>query len=151
MSESQTHIPTYMQRRIPGRKHFETHELRRIPVLLSPEAKEAIDSSSHQGRLFPQALAEYFGGIDIVREVHVHIVPRHVHFPHQVAAPSSVQSAPRILEVTAIHEDGSIDPHRWLLNMHDLEEPPLGRDTGFRAHLMAEELVRLYPHRRRMT
>lgn len=140
-------MQSHIHRRLPGRKHFETHELRRVPVLLTPEAKAAIDASSHQGRLFPQALSEYFGDIRGVREVRVHIVPRHTHFPHMLAAPSATGTEARIVEVQAIHTDGSIDPHTWLLNMHDLEEAALGADNGFRAHTMAEELARLYPYK----
>ncbi len=131
----------------PSGKAFEPHELRRIPVLLTDEAKRAVLESSAEGRKFPQALAELFGGIVGVREIHLDATPRSQHFQsgpehfHPITGEEE-----RMLHVTIVHEDEQKSPYDYFLSMRDIQEVhPAGR-TGFTALATTRELVRLYPH-----
>ena len=131
---------------IPGRKAFEVHELRRIPVRITDDAREEIALSSAEGRKFPQALAEYFGGYQSIKEVHVHAVARSAYFEslpehfHPITGRES-----RILEIDIIHSDDRIQPHCFLINADDLHWVSKGDPNGFRAHTAAAELVRMTP------
>ncbi len=55
----------------PGRKRFETWEVRRVPISLDDAARLLLDTSCHQGRLLPQALAELFGEEPDVESVEI--------------------------------------------------------------------------------
>lgn len=131
----------------PAQKHFEAHELRRIPVIVSDVAQTEIMASSAEGRKFPQALSELFGGVVGIKEVHIDAVPKSTHFPvtEQDTHPLSGEEV-RMLVITAVHADGSIDAHTWYVNASDLGcvRP---QNQGFSAVATARELVRLYPHK----
>src|SRR5258708_33304510 len=133
----------------PASKAFEPHELRRIPVTLTDAAQQVVLSSSAEGRIFPQALSELFGGVEGVKELQIDAVVRSQHFPsgpehfHPITGEED-----RMLVIDVVHENGSIDAHRYVLNVRDLQEVhPAGR-VGFTAVATAQELVRLYPHRK---
>jgi hypothetical protein len=137
-----------VRRSVPAAKAFETHELRRIPVIETPEAHTLIIASSAEGRRLPQALSEVFGGLENAKEVRVDAVPRSTYFAsgpehfHPVTGEED-----RMLVVHVVHMDDSIDPHRYIVNVKDLREVhPAGR-LGFNALATARELVRLYPHK----
>lgn len=127
-------------------KRFETHQVRRIPIVVSREAEQAIHASSAEGRKFPLALAEAFGKIPQVVSVELTLAPKSSYFSvnaedfHPVTGKEA-----RLLCVTAHHQ--GMPDFLWLLNMADIEHVHVGGQLGFRAHLTAHELLRLYPYK----
>lgn len=116
--------------RPPGKKLFEVHELRRIPVEVSAEAKAYLLWSSHGGRLLPQALSEHFGAIPECERVEIDVVEtdetKHLTITiyHQTEAPHTLHvQAPRLIA----------------MNEYNL--------PAFVAHHCASELLLAYPHK----
>jgi hypothetical protein len=132
----------------PSGKAFEPHELRRIPVTLTDEARRTLLESSAEGRKFPQALSEIFGGVTSVKALQVDATPRSTHFhsgPEHFHPITGEEE--RILLIDILHEDAAVEPYRFFLSMRDVQEVhPAGR-IGFTAVATARELVRLYPHK----
>lgn len=109
---------------------------------VSTAAQAVIVSSTHQGRLLPLALSEHFGELGNVKELTIDIAKKTDHFP-MCNQPDEI-----LLVIHAIHNDDSIDPHRWLINARHLSElHPKTQLPMFQAHVAAKELVRLYPHK----
>ncbi len=135
---------------VPARRAFAAHDVRRIPVTLTDEAQSQIDSSSAEGRKFPQALAEIFGALPRIKEVQVAAAPRSQHFESGPAHFHPITGEEdRLLLITIIHKNDGVEGHRFILNMKDLQEIHPAGQLGFTALATAQELVRLYPHKGR--
>lgn len=120
-------------------KIFFAHELRRISVICTPEATEAIAKSSHGGRMFPQALSEMFGELPEVEKVHVAIAPKHT------LVPVSEQNRDDL--VLLIDIVNGRNSHRFLVNYSDLCHYHSSGWHSFNPAETARELVRLYKER----
>lgn len=107
-------------------KRFETHHMRRIPVTLSDSAKEFIDGSTRQGRVFPQALSEFFGTLPEVEQVEVDL------------------TEDDRLMVHVKHAEDEDKHYRFFVGVDDLHATPRNPREGFDAAQKADELLRLY-------
>jgi hypothetical protein len=106
-------------------KRFEVHDMRRIPVALSASAKEVIDKATRQGRIFPQALSEFFGTLPQVERIEVDV--------------SAEQRL--MIDIKATEEKFH---YRFFIGVDDLHQAPRNPREGFDAAQMADELLRLY-------
>ncbi len=139
------HNPLHPPRLVrPAQKHFETHEVRRVPLYVSKDAQQALDASPHQGRLLPQALREMAGGAPGIREMHLDVTPRSHHLdvgPDDFHPRTGEEE--RVLALRIHHVRGST--HTLLINLYDIHRAHDVRPTGFRAHSAAASLVRSLP------
>ena len=113
-------------------KRFELSDIVRIPVQLSDDAKDFINLSCDEGRRLLNALSEIFGELGNVTKIEVSIDAASKYFP-------SLPEGEKLLIIVAYHS--STSPYRWLVPANQL------LDRGFRAHLLVQELVNLYPHK----
>jgi hypothetical protein len=106
-------------------KRFHVEHMRRIPVMVSDEAKEVLNASSYQGRVLPQALSEFFGTHPEVYSVEVDLEEDRlmIHIKH------------------GQHEDKH---HRFFIAVGDLIQTSERPRQGFEATRTADELLRLY-------
>lgn len=108
-------------------KRFETHHVRRIPVFLTDTAKEVIDQATRQGRVFPQALSEFFGTLPEVERVEVDLSPENR------------------LMIDVKHCEDKEKHYRFFVGVDDeLHQTPRNPREGFDAAQKADELLRLY-------
>ncbi len=107
-------------------KRFETHHVRRIPVTLSEQAKEFIDGSTRQGRVFPQALSEFFGTLPEVERVEVDLTEDDK------------------LMIHVKHTEHEHKHHRFHVASDDILSISPNPRHGFDAARTADELLRLY-------
>ncbi len=127
---------------IVAKKLFETHEVKRTPITLSEQAREFLNTSNHQGRLFAQALQEHFGNVVDVIGIAVDLVCRKEHFP------THPREEDMLLEIMVQHTDSRKD-HRYLINPLDVTDvhPVHKHALLFEARRVANQLVTLYPHK----
>lgn len=116
-------------------KLFHIETLRRIPVIQDEDTKNAIGATTHEGRIFPQALSDEFGKLNQVDSVLLRVVGKAVHF--------ATEEDERIVEVHIQGKEGEL-LHRFLLNMTDLEHVHASGWHSFQAGETAKELVRLF-------
>jgi len=131
----------------PGRKRFEAHEVRRIPVSVSESARRCIVRSSSQGRTLPQALSEGFGSLGDVAMVQLDLVPKAAHFPLTILDQQHTPGRdPDLLVIRAQPTDTQQQEQVWYINAHDLEQVHLhsGGLGTFEARHLTSELLRLY-------
>lgn len=121
-----THVHAHINPASGGTKRFEVHDIRRIPVSLTASAKAIIDQSTRQGRIFPQALSEFFGTLPQVERVEV-----------------DVKEGGERVEIDIKASDESKD-HQFFLAVEDLTQPSKPAGQGFAATKVADELLRLY-------
>lgn len=125
-----THLHTHPHAHInpaPHRtKRFETHHVRRIPVQLTERAKEFIDGSTRQGRVFPQALSEFFGTLPEVERVEVDLA-----------------DDDRLM-IHVKHGEHEHKHHRFHVASDDIVQISPNPRHGFDAARTADELLRLY-------
>lgn len=107
-------------------KRFEAHEMRRIPVTLTDGAKEVINKAVKQGRIFPQALSEFFGTLPEVERVEIDLT----------------QEGRLMIDVKHSEDEGK--HYRFFIGVDDLHQTPRNPRHGFDAAQMADELLRLY-------
>lgn len=137
------------ERGAPAGKRFHAYELRRVPVELSDDARRLILASSAQGRLLPQALSELLGTHSAIARVRVAVEEKSRRFivhPAEVHPPTG--GPPLLLAIVAEHvSDDARLAHEWLINAADLSDlHPRTHQPLFNPALMAQELLRLYPH-----
>lgn len=107
-------------------KRFEVHEMRRIPVQITEAAKEVINQATRQGRVFPQALSEFFGTLPEVERVEVDLSPENR------------------LMIDVKHGEDEDKHYRFFVGVDALHHAPRNPREGFDAAQMADELLRLY-------
>lgn len=122
----------------PRRKRFETWEVRRPPVDITPFARAWIVSASSQGRLFPQALSEVFGRCDDLEDLHLDVVPLHYHFQDEQEG--------EYLCVVEVQRSG--ERTQLLISASALRETHANGHPAFLALEAAEELLRVDQMRR---
>lgn len=122
---SHTHPHAHINPAPCGTKRFEAHHIRRIPVVLTDSAKEVIDHATRQGRIFPQALSEFFGTLPEVERIEVDLSPDNR------------------LMIDIKHTDEQ-KHYRFFVGIDDLHAVPSNPRHGFDAAKMADELLRLY-------
>jgi hypothetical protein len=108
-------------------KRFHVEDMRRIPVTISDEAKNIIDRSSYQGRVFTQGLSEFFGTLPDVEQVEI-----------------GTERDGDLLSIHVKHAEDEDKHHRFLIRaerLHQVSEQP---GKGFEAATTANELLRLY-------
>jgi hypothetical protein len=130
-----------------ARKRFETHELHRIPVLVTEDAREAIAVSSAEGRLVAQALSEAFGQHPHVQAVQLSLVEKREHFRVAAEEYEYTGTAPLLLLVDVHAKRQRYPRYRYYVNLTDLHQVAPGTAQGFRAASFAAELLSLYPYR----
>jgi hypothetical protein len=110
------------QEDIPATIYFHEHTVSRIPVLLTAEVQSYIDGSTHEGRIFSQALAESFSCFSVQLLLQLDADAFVIH----------VESETGLIMTWKISADVlvSIDPYT--------------RVPVFRAHETAQELSNLY-------
>ena len=145
----------------PAGKRFHAHELRRVPVEVTPTARALIDASSAQGRLLPQALAEVFGEHPDLVSVCIDAVEKARHFAVDASAPGRLTRGiggvggvggaldtlpPHVLRIDVTHVSAREElAHGWFINAHALSDlHPQTRLPRFVAERAARELLRLY-------
>ncbi len=125
-------------------KRFELSDIARIPVTMSEAARAAIHTSSDQGRKWPNALAELFGAQGNVIALTIDLVPMSAHFRVSAAE----QDTPLLAIVAKHAAHPAVPDHRWFVSVASLCEvahtPHL---HGFQAHIAAQDLLQVYPHR----
>lgn len=129
-----------------AKKRFETHELHRIPVLVTEDAQEAIAMSSAEGRLVAQALAEAFGTHPHVQAVQLSLAEKRVHFrvaPEEYDY-TGIEPVLLLVDVHAVRQ--RYPRYRYYVNLTDLHQVAPGTANGFRAASFAAELLSLYPY-----
>lgn len=109
-------------------KAFEVHEVRRLPVTMTPTARSAIGASSSQGRLLPQALSEAFGLLDSVASLALDVTEEES--PH--------------LRITVLPGDTTFTPVSLSLLVADLSVVREDRMPAFGALIAAQALVEQY-------
>lgn len=107
---------------VPGStRQFDFDTLRRVPVTVSPEARALLDRGTHQTRVFPQALAEFYGELPDVTGISIALE----------------EGEMALLAVTVQHT-------RYEDHLHRLSIEEMMQFHGrFRAAHMAEEMRRL--------
>jgi hypothetical protein len=100
--------------------------MRRIPVQLSVSAKAIIDRSTRQGRIFPQALSEFFGTLPDVDRVEV-----------------DVEEGGERISIDIKASDESKD-YQFFIAVEDITQPSKPPGQGFVATRVVDELLRLY-------
>lgn len=125
---------------VTGRKHFDLEELRRIPVVVTPLAREYISGTTQQGRLFPLALSEAFGQHPDIAELIVDIVSKGELF----ALAYNEDENTRLLRITIKHVDEALEDGVKLINADDLTQIHPSGVWGFNAAHTAHELLRLH-------
>jgi len=98
--------------------------MRRIPVTLTDPAKELIDKSGRQGRVFPQALSEFFGTLPIVERVWIDLVEDRI--------------------AIYIKASDAGKGYQFFLAVDDLLQVPRNPRDGFDAARTVDELLRVY-------
>src|SRR5487761_2663280 len=122
----------------PAGKRFHAHELRRVPVEVTPTARALIDASSAQGRLLPQALAEVFGEHPDLVSVCIDAVEKARHFAVDASAPGRLTRGiggvggvggaldtlpPHVLRIDVTHVSAREElAHGWFINAHALSD-----------------------------
>lgn len=123
----QTHHHAHIDSAPSGTKRFHAEHMRRIPVQLSEKAKQIIDLSTHQGRLLPQALAEFFGTLPDVEGIEISTEEKDERF---------------MIDVKHGHDE---EKHcRFFMSVNDLHQVSEQPRQGFEAARTAQELQRLY-------
>src|SRR5580765_470137 len=112
----------------PGRsKRFDVAHMRRIPVILSDEARYHLATSNHQGRVIPQALSEFFGTLPDIDHIEVGIDKAKERF------------------VIDVKHWGDEDKHQTFFvalgHVREVSEHPA---VGFKGIKKADELLRPY-------
>lgn len=103
---------------------FDFHEIRRVEVTQSAEARARLIVSSHEGRILPQALAEYFGKMPEVTGIDLDI-EQGDEFEH--------------VRIT-VHSH--VMPHSWWLRTERLDVPTAHMDApGFDVWRVCEQAV----------
>ena len=128
------------QIRVTGTKHFETEDVRRIPVHVDEQAQALINVAPQQGRLFPLALSEIFGTHAGIKEIDVEAIKKSDLFP---LAPTEKQDA-MLLRITIKHVDPQLEDGVKLINADDINQIHPSGMWGFNAALTAYELLRLH-------
>jgi len=108
-----------------SRKRFHMEHVRRIPVQLTEAAKEAIDGSTRQGRVFPQALSEFFGTLPEVEQIEIDVSP----------------DKRLMIDIKHKHEHKH---YRFFIGVDDLHQKSGNPRDSFDAAKTANELLRLY-------
>lgn len=101
--------------------------MRRIPVIISASAKEVIDKSTRQGRVFPQALSEFFGTLPDVEQVEV-----------------DLEEPGDRLMIHVKHCEDEDKHHCFHIEADAITQASQLAGVGFDAAAMADELHRLY-------
>ncbi|HZU01512.1 MAG TPA: hypothetical protein VFA10_17725 [Ktedonobacteraceae bacterium] len=113
-----------MQQFYPKRCAFEIHEVRRVPISQSDAVRQRIVVSSEHGRLFPQALSEYFGKQPDVERLDLDV--------------EQVNGGEHVTVVVHSH----VAPHTWTLSATELDRQRTNHfDTGFDHCGMAQAAV----------
>lgn len=120
----------------PGRsKLFHVECMRRIPVVQDQETRDVIGATTHEGRMFPQALSDEFGKIDSVVQVALSIRKKADHFNVEPDNENDL--------LIQIAVKNNTDEEKILfINVSDLLQ--VGSWHNFSAHFTACELVRIY-------
>jgi len=112
----------------PGRsKRFDVAHMRRIPVILSDEARYHLATSNHQGRVIPQALSEFFGTLPDVDHVEV-----------------GIEKAKERIVIDVKHCSDEDKHHTFFVALGDVREVSEHPGVGFKATKKADELLRHY-------
>jgi len=130
MQDPSQHVHATINPAPSGTKRFEVHDMRRIPVVVSEQAREIIDGSTQQGRLLPQALSEFFGTLPDAEQVEVNLVKDTV-FGERLA-------------IHVKHGNNEDKHHRFFIAKSDLFDVHSHPALGFGAARTADELLRLY-------
>jgi hypothetical protein len=125
---------------VTGRKHFDTEQLRRIPVTVSDAAQTYINGTTQQGRLFPLALSEMFGSHDSIVSVEVDILKKSELF----SLAYNEDDTSQLLRITVKHADESMEDGVKIINADDLNVTHPSGLWGFNAAQTAHELLRLH-------
>lgn len=118
-------------------KQFETHEVPRILVNMTPSARSLIAASGREGNKFPLALSEVFG----VADQHVIIKLDGVKRSDHHVADNEQQ---RLLHIQ-IFSEKDLCLYQIFIADHALWHEPNGI-RGFDAVLSAKEILKLYLH-----
>lgn len=122
-------------------KRFETWELRRLPVVVTPEAKTWLDASNREGRILGQALSEAFGTRKSVKEVQIALAEKTDRFSE------TPYTDEQLLVISVHHHYTNVEDYHWLINCWDVMY--LDERTGlypFQSRHLASELVRQHMH-----
>jgi hypothetical protein len=120
-----THVHAHRHPASSGTKRFEVHHMRRISVTLTDAAQEIINKSTRQGRVFPQALSEFFGTLPVVQRIEIDL---------------TVDNR-LIIDIKANEETLH---YRFFIGADDLLQVPRNPRAGFDATRTVDELLRLY-------
>lgn len=126
-------------------KRFHLEDVQRIPVTLTDTARDAILASSHQGRLWPQALSELCAERGCIACVSIDVVCKSAFHP---VSPTELHPVtgeePLLFYVVATHAVTGVPDYTWLINVSDLSQVyPRG---DFQAVTSVQEMLRLYPY-----
>jgi hypothetical protein len=122
----ETHIHATVSPAPQGKKRFEVHHMRRIPVILTDSAKAFLDGSTRQGRVFPQALSEFFGTLPEIKQIDVDIA----------------EDGRVMVHVKHCEDDDK--HHQFYLDSKEVAQPSKPPGQGFHAARTADKLLRLY-------
>lgn len=108
----------------PRGKRFETWEVRRVPVQCDAAARLLLDTSCHQGRLLPQALAELFGEEPDVERVEITSVAPSLVGDSLVSllVTDTTHHMQSQLKITVHHADGMEKAHTYEMEASTLVE-----------------------------
>jgi len=107
-------------------RRFHIHEMRRIPVIVTAKAKEVLDLSSHQSRVLPQALSEFFGTHAGVRRIEI-----------------DLDETGR-LSIHVRHAKDGRKHHQFFMEVGDLTQTSTKPGQGFEATRTVSMLLELY-------
>lgn len=107
-----------------GKCAFDFHEIRRVEVTQSAEARARLIVGSHEGRILPQALAEYFGKM-----------------PEVTGIDLDIEQGDEFEQVR-ITVHSHVTPHSWWLRTDRLDVPTTRTDAhGFDVWRVCEQAV----------
>lgn len=136
----QDFMPRYDNGKRGRSKVFHIETLRRVPYFYQKETWQAIGTTTHEGRLFPQALSDAFGKIACVEEIHLCLYQKKELFE------TSENDEDIMLYITVYTKNEGIET--FTLNLNDLKQHHRSGWNSFRAAATAEELARLFCMRR---
>jgi hypothetical protein len=119
-----THIHAHRHPPPSRHKRFEVHDMRRVAVTCTDEARQLMARSRRQGRIFPQALSEFFGTLPAIESVEVSLEEDR-------------------LKIALKARDASLC-HDFFIASDDLLQPSRNPREGFDAARTVDELLRLY-------
>jgi hypothetical protein len=124
---------------------FAIETMRRIPHVMERETRHAIMRTTHEGRLFPQALSDVFGRVPEASRIELALHRMDDHFSSEVLAlPDTQRPDEPLLAIRIVHEQHPQFDHTFLLHLKDLCQIHASGWHCFHAHETAMELLRLY-------